>query len=82
MVLFKTKSDQNNTSKRTRLHRSFQNFLGEHASEPPSIAVAEIIIFLYESSHLLFRILSKCKSKRFNYNMFLKTSPHNKRVAI
>ena len=34
MVLFKTKSDQNNTSKRTRLHQLFQNFLGDHASEP------------------------------------------------
>ena len=43
-LLFKTKFDQNNTSKRTRLHQSFQNFLREHASEPPSISVADIII--------------------------------------
>ena len=33
MVPFKTKSDQNNTSKRTRFHQSFQNFLSEHAPE-------------------------------------------------
>ena len=44
MVPFKTKSDQNNTSKRTRFHQSFQNFLGEHAPEPPSISVAGITI--------------------------------------
>ena len=44
MVLFKTKSDQNITSKWTRLHQSFQNFLGEHAYEPPSISVADITI--------------------------------------
>ena len=44
MVPFKTKSDQNNTSNRTRFHQSFQNFLGEHAPEPPSISVAGITI--------------------------------------
>ena len=38
LLFFKTKSDQNNTSKRTRLHQSFQNFLGEHAPEPPTLA--------------------------------------------
>ena len=30
--------------KRTRLRQSFKNFLGEHAPEPPSISVADIII--------------------------------------
>ena len=44
MVPFKTKSDQNNTSKRTRILQSFQNFHGEHAPEPPSISVAGITI--------------------------------------
>ena len=34
MVPFKTKSDPNNTSQRTRLHESFQNFLAEHAPKP------------------------------------------------
>ena len=58
MVPFKTKSDQNNTSKRTRFHQSFQNFLGEHAPEPPGISVAGITIFVYKSSYFLFRNLS------------------------
>ena len=39
-----TSSDQNNTSKPTRLHQSFQNFRGEHVPEPPSISVADITI--------------------------------------
>ena len=45
MVLFKTEFGQNNTSKRTRLHQSFKNFLGEHAPEPHSISVADINYF-------------------------------------
>ena len=28
----------------TRLHQSFQNFCGEHVSEPPSSSVADITI--------------------------------------
>ena len=32
--------------KRTRLHQSFKNFLGNHAPEPPSTSVADIIISL------------------------------------
>ena len=35
MVLFKAKSDQNNTSKRTRLLQSFINFLGGYDPESP-----------------------------------------------
>ena len=55
------------TSKRTRLHQSFQNFLGEHiyALELPSISVADTTIFLYESIHFLFGILSKYEPKCF-----------------
>ena len=44
MLFFKTKFDQNNTSKRTRLHQSFQNFLEEHASEFPSMSAADVTI--------------------------------------
>ena len=44
MVLFMTKSDQNNTSKRTRLYQSFQNFPGEHAPKSANISVADITI--------------------------------------
>ena len=47
MVHFKTKSDQNNTSKRTRLPQSFKKKFGEHALEPPGISVADITIYLY-----------------------------------
>ena len=57
MLLFKTYSNQNITSKRTnlgsyekvqpKLHRSplgDRNFLGEHAPKPPRISVANIIM--------------------------------------
>ena len=44
MVHFMTKSEQNNTSKRTRLPQSLKKFLGKHALEPPSISVADISI--------------------------------------
>ena len=47
MVHFRTKSDQNNTSKRTRLPQSLKHFLGEHALEPPSISVADTTIYFY-----------------------------------
>ena len=40
----KSKSDQNNTSKRYRLNQSFQNFLEEQTPEPPSISIADITI--------------------------------------
>ena len=53
----------------------FSNFLGEHAPEPPSISVADISLFLYESSHSLFLIPSNYKPKRFNCSMFSKISP-------
>ena len=42
MIIFKSRSDQNNTSKRTRLHETFQNLLGGYAPEPPNISVADI----------------------------------------
>ena len=43
-----TESDQNNTSKRTKLHQSFKNFLGEHVPQPTiaSRSVADIIIYI------------------------------------
>ena len=44
MVFFKTKSDKNNTSKRTRLHQLYQNSFVEHASELPSMSAADITI--------------------------------------
>ena len=47
MVHFMTKSDQNNTSKRTRLPQSSKKFLDEHALEPPSISVADVTIYFY-----------------------------------
>ena len=53
-------------------HESFQNFLGEHAPEPPSISAADII---YESSHFLLRIHSKYQPKRFNCSKFSKILP-------
>ena len=34
MALFKTKSDQNNTSKRNKLHQSLKQILGEHVPIP------------------------------------------------
>ena len=49
MVLFKTSYDQNNTSKRTRLHQSFQNY---HVPEPHSISVADIIIYIIKYSSM------------------------------
>ena len=64
--------------KRTRLHQSLENFLGEHAPKPPSISVADISLFLYESSHFLFIIPSNHKPKRFNCSMFSKISPVTK----
>ena len=75
MILFKTRSDQNNTSKRTRLHQSFQNLLGGYAPEPPNISVADITI-LYESSHFRFRIFQS-----INQNALIihyKKSTHSK----
>ena len=57
-------------------------FLGEHASEPPSISAADII---YESSHFLLRIPSEYQPKRFNCSKFSKILQgvlrlHSKRV--
>ena len=47
MVHLKIKSHQNNASKRTRLHQSFKNVLGEHAPEPSNISVANTTVYFY-----------------------------------
>ena len=47
MVLFKTKSGQNNTSKRNKLHQSFKKFPEEHAPETHKISVTDITIYFY-----------------------------------
>ena len=54
MALFKTKSDQRNTSKRNKLHQSFKNFLGKHASEPHNISVADITNYFYMKAAIFY----------------------------
>ena len=46
MVLFKTKSHQNNTSKRNKLHQSFKKIFREHTPKFHT-SLADITIYFY-----------------------------------
>ena len=66
---FKTQSKP----KRTKLPHNFKKFLGgAYDPEPPNICVQRTYI-LHETSHFIFKIISKYTSKRINNKMFFKS---------
>ena len=87
MVIFKTKSNQNVHQNAPDCINHFKIF--SESMNPNTLACVQMIsLCLYESSHLLFRILSRYKLKHFNCIMFTKNSlcmskiHHIKRVCI